>query len=621
LRLDALKQHKNWVCWQMRKDGDQLKKTPVDVKTGRPASSSDPATWAGYDECKAAVSRGDYHSLGFALTREVGLVVVDFDKVCQEPGAFPEWVRQEIAELDSYTEISASKRGAHVLVWGSIPENYNRQALHVEIWGHDKMFAFSEDVYEGRDTIEARDVTDLHQRINRGAIGPNYKPNLKVERYSTPRYRDLANDDWEKHGYGSRSEAAMSVLSTLAAQFNGDADAIRREFEKTKIGAIRVEQGKWPRLADREIERAVEFAEKHPQKAAAAPVEFQYPAVPRELWAAVLKANYKRDGWFPLGCVSIIAGASGSGKSTLMYELLRVQRQRQPYLGHEGAGLRYLVLIADRGEHDHAMMLDAMGMQPGDIPMRVVETKRSVEGAAQEVLSAIEGEYPNLPSAVFFEGADLVSQDAADMGTTAAFFSELRRIAAHYNIAFIVSMGAAKSKPKEVAVLTRDRVFGSTASGRIGSTIATLTQESDGTTGNVLLTIQHRHAKAETFKLAFDNSSDTQRLVVREEDAAPATDEAVKAVAEHVEWAKEVRQFKTNDFKRRFKCNGSRAKHHIQTLCNMGAVRPFGDMYELVTSLDLSKVVIVGERDSPGTEWGPGSLSGTQSGTDCCVPG
>jgi primase-polymerase (primpol)-like protein len=47
----------------MRKDGDQLKKTPVDVKTGRPASSSDPATWAGYDECKAAVLRGDYHSL------------------------------------------------------------------------------------------------------------------------------------------------------------------------------------------------------------------------------------------------------------------------------------------------------------------------------------------------------------------------------------------------------------------------------------------------------------------------------------------------------------------------------------------------------------------------------
>jgi hypothetical protein len=598
LRLDALKQHRNWVCWQMRKDGDQLKKTPVDVKTGRPASSSDPATWASYDECKAAVLSGDYHSLGFALTREVGLVVVDFDKVCREPGAFPEWVRQEIAELDSYTEVSASKRGAHVLVWGSVPENYNRQALHVEIWGHDKMFAFSEDVYEGRDIIQARDVSDLHQRINRGAIGPNYKPNLKVERYSTPRYRDLANDDWEKHGYGSRSEAAMSVLSTLAAQHNGDTDAIRREFEKTKIGAIRIEQGKWPRLADREIERAVEFAEKHPQKAAATPVEFQYPAVPRELWAAVLKANYKRDGWFPLGCVSIIAGASGSGKSTLMYELLRVQRQRQPYLGHEGAGLRYLVLIADRGEHDHAMMLDAMGMQPGDIPMRVVETKASVQGAALEVLNAIEAEYPNLPGAVFFEGADLVSQDATDMSTTAAFFSQLRRIAAHYNIAFIVSMGAAKSKPKEVAVLTRDRVFGSTASGRIGSTIATLTQESDGTTGNVLLTIQHRHAKAETFKLAFDNSSDVQRLIVREEDAAP---EAAKAQS-YLTWVKEARRFKTSDFRKQFNCSGDTASEKLDAYCTLGVLRKFGGggrgreiTYELVTSfntadLELDKV-------------------------------
>jgi hypothetical protein len=69
------------------------------------------------------------------------------------------------------------------------------------------------------------------------------------------------------------------------------------------------------------------------------------------------------------------------------------------------------------------------------------------------------------------------------------------------------------------------------------------------------LTIQHRHAKAETFKLAFDNSSDVQRLVVREEDAAPASDEAQSQIA----WAKEVRRFNAEDFKSRFNCSGKTA--------------------------------------------------------------
>jgi primase-polymerase (primpol)-like protein len=254
---------KNWLGWKFEHTSSGVSKTPIDIATGWNASSNQPETWCDYQDAQAAVDCGNCDSVGIALTPELGLAIVDFDKV-KAPGApMPEWVRDEIEELDSYTEESCSGRGYHVLVWGSVPQNLNQQKQNVELWSKGKMFALSGKVVDGRDTIEHRDLSDIFNRVKSNNFGPTAKPSLVIEKYDSQKFKDLCDDNWEKHGFASRSEAAMSVLTTLAQKHGGDADAIVDAFEHTEICNVRVAQGKWPRLADKEIERAIAFAEKH----------------------------------------------------------------------------------------------------------------------------------------------------------------------------------------------------------------------------------------------------------------------------------------------------------------------------------------------------------------------
>src|SRR5438270_13613575 len=101
---EELKQHKRWMCWKIVEGEDKPEKVPYSPKTGGFASVTDPTTWVDYMDAAAAMQLAQYDSIGFVLGKEVGLTIVDFDKVVENAGdPWPEWVMKEIEELDSYT--------------------------------------------------------------------------------------------------------------------------------------------------------------------------------------------------------------------------------------------------------------------------------------------------------------------------------------------------------------------------------------------------------------------------------------------------------------------------------------------------------------------------------------
>src|SRR5579864_6218769 len=119
-----------WLCWKVgpEKEADgTLKKTPFDPRIGRFASCDDPSTWCDYATAKAAVNAGRYEGFGLVLGKDLGLVIVDFDG-CRNPdtGEIAEWAAREIEALDSFTEMSISGTGVHVLLWGEIPSNVKK---------------------------------------------------------------------------------------------------------------------------------------------------------------------------------------------------------------------------------------------------------------------------------------------------------------------------------------------------------------------------------------------------------------------------------------------------------------------------------------------------------------
>ena len=125
---------KHWVCWQyVWKDG-RWTKEPRKPKNGHRASSTNPDHWTSLQEAMDGWKRNELSGIGFVLTNS-GFTGIDFDH-CRfvETGQIEEWAMQEIEALRSYTEISPSYTGIHVLAKAQLPgKGFNKKKR--EIYG------------------------------------------------------------------------------------------------------------------------------------------------------------------------------------------------------------------------------------------------------------------------------------------------------------------------------------------------------------------------------------------------------------------------------------------------------------------------------------------------------
>ena len=166
-----------WICWRLTNvsDGEGgFKQTKVPFRVdGRHASTTDPRDWTTFERACAALERGEFTGIGFVFTRDSGFVGVDLDK-CRDPetGETEPWAKAILNELASYTELSQSERGWHVIVRASLPQGGNRKG-RVEMYDHDRYFVMTGKRARGSSAnIEARDLTDLHARLLARELDP-----------------------------------------------------------------------------------------------------------------------------------------------------------------------------------------------------------------------------------------------------------------------------------------------------------------------------------------------------------------------------------------------------------------------------------------------------------------
>jgi hypothetical protein len=138
-----LTERRQWVAWRYMHRPGQKKpwtKPPIDVKSGKSAKSTDPQTWDTFELASihySESSRG-YDGIGFALCKDDPFVALDLDG-CRDPGTeeVQPWVREIIDALDSYTEVSPSGTGVHILVRGRLPGQRCRKGAF-EIYERDR---------------------------------------------------------------------------------------------------------------------------------------------------------------------------------------------------------------------------------------------------------------------------------------------------------------------------------------------------------------------------------------------------------------------------------------------------------------------------------------------------
>ena len=125
---ESLRDHNQWICWRQEpRDGKQTK-IPINPASGEYASTTDLETWSSFETAREWVEEKNEDGLGFVFTDDDPIVGVDLDD-CRDPetGAPEEWAKSVIERLESYTEVSPSGTGYHILVSGSLPEGRNRK--------------------------------------------------------------------------------------------------------------------------------------------------------------------------------------------------------------------------------------------------------------------------------------------------------------------------------------------------------------------------------------------------------------------------------------------------------------------------------------------------------------
>ncbi len=171
---EELRRLPQWVRWRIENRKSGTTKVPMQV-SGAPASSTDSKTWSTYKQVLGVT--GQFDGIGFVFTKESGYAGVDFDK-CRDPktGETEAWVLAILEELDSYTELSQSGTGWHVIVKGSLPPGGNRKG-RVEMYDHGRYFCMTGAMVPGigRRTIESRDLAGLQKRMMAGKFGSSLK--------------------------------------------------------------------------------------------------------------------------------------------------------------------------------------------------------------------------------------------------------------------------------------------------------------------------------------------------------------------------------------------------------------------------------------------------------------
>ena len=151
VELKALDQ---WVLWRLEPspgNPDKLTKVPYNAKTGHKASSTLKHTWSSYKQViftfKDQPTR--YHGIGFVFSDTDPYIGIDYDDVIQE-GILSAPVQDEVQRFGSYTELSQSGKGIHIIGIGTIKEKPNGR----EIYDRGRYFVFTGKVCFGLTQIK-----------------------------------------------------------------------------------------------------------------------------------------------------------------------------------------------------------------------------------------------------------------------------------------------------------------------------------------------------------------------------------------------------------------------------------------------------------------------------------
>jgi hypothetical protein len=212
---------------------------PYQVSGKARASSTDPRTWATYNDAVQAYARNRDHwsGIGYVFSGDDGLVGVDLDD-CRDPntGEIAPWAIAILNHLNTYCEVSPS--GAGVKAWAIGSMDHAIKTAHVEVYAKARYFAFTGQRLEDypEEPQPAQEALDYLAET----YGNRHAPTLVA---TPPAPASEHTERW-----------ARQVLARATAKVVAAVDG---EKHTELLGAARLAAGAMPHISAAEIERTL----------------------------------------------------------------------------------------------------------------------------------------------------------------------------------------------------------------------------------------------------------------------------------------------------------------------------------------------------------------------------
>ena len=270
-----MRDRRNWVVWRNEKRSGKWTKVPYRVDGRTKAAVDNPQTWATFEQVMA-VSPATVQGIGYVFSVDDPFAGVDLD-ACRNPatGEVHPAAAKIVNELDSYTEISPSGTGLHIIVRATLAGGGRRTSKTLwegefEVYDRGRFFTMTgngegepSDAHGALDAL----VVQLFGEASRNGAGPSSNGETGDAPEGTAqevldRHEDLAKvtarkgtkpkggtpSDWDfmlgcraaEYGY---DDATLAELIRRARRLHGEDKGERDDYVARTIAAVRQRVG------------------------------------------------------------------------------------------------------------------------------------------------------------------------------------------------------------------------------------------------------------------------------------------------------------------------------------------------------------------------------------------
>jgi hypothetical protein len=171
--LRALSQ---WVLWRAEWNGVRWVKRPY-TPTGAVASTTNAVYWSPWSDVWRAYRTGAFAGVGLVLTPP--LAGLDFDHCIHDGDITDGAIRDWLVRIDSYTELSPSGSGLHVLARATVPPLPGRKRDGWECYNSARYFTVTGHHWPGlpaRVHLSSSAVREFHHSLAPDGLPPSAQP-------------------------------------------------------------------------------------------------------------------------------------------------------------------------------------------------------------------------------------------------------------------------------------------------------------------------------------------------------------------------------------------------------------------------------------------------------------